>query len=123
MLALILLCLRQHLRDVHAIGDVLIADEAQLRRAADDDALAQRPADVARGALEGPEEILPLVVLQDADVDLGIAQVAGERMASSSSVTSARVTEKVPVTRGSFSSSRMMRSTSRRTSSEILSIL
>ena len=78
MLALILMCLRQHLRDMHAIGDVLIADEAQLRRAADDDALAQRPADVARGALEGPKEILPLVVLQDADVDLGVAQVAGD---------------------------------------------
>ena len=76
--ALVLLRLRQHLRDMHAIGDILVTDELDFRRIADDHLLAKLVADKARRAPQRLHQRLALIVLQHGDINFGIAKVAGD---------------------------------------------
>jgi hypothetical protein len=68
---------RQDLRDVYAVLDVLIADKDQFGGIADDHALAERAADIPLRVLQRVHQGVPPVILQYADIDLRVPQVTG----------------------------------------------
>ena len=67
----------QHIQNVCAIGDGVVHKELQLRGIAQVDAAAQLVAQIACGGLQALQKPLLVRAVQGADIDAGIAQIAG----------------------------------------------
>ena len=67
----------QHIQNVCAIGDGVVHKELQLRGIAQIDAAAQFVAQIACGGLQALQKSLLIRAVQGADIDAGIAQIAG----------------------------------------------
>ena len=67
----------QHIQNVCAIGDGIVDKKLELRRVAQVHTAAQLAAQVTGGGLEALEQALLIRAVQGADIDPGIAQVAG----------------------------------------------
>ena len=67
----------QHVQNVRPVGNGVIGDELQLRGVAQIHPAAQLPAQEACGGLETLHQVLFVLAVQGADIDLTLAQVRG----------------------------------------------